>query len=106
MKDQIDQGVRRAAYRIIDGKGATYYGIGAALARMSRCILYDERTVFTACSLVPEIEGVTDVALSLPLVIGRSGIQATLRPPISPDEKKALRHSALLMKQHAAGAGY
>ncbi|BBJ24446.1 L-lactate dehydrogenase [Candidatus Nitrotoga sp. AM1P] len=105
-KNQVDQSVRRAAYRIIDGKGATYYGIGAALARLSRCILYDERTVFTACSVVPEVEGVTDVALSLPLIIGQTGIQATLRPPMNQDERKALHESALLIKSSAASLGY
>lgn len=40
---RIDEGVRRAAYRIIEGKGATYYGIGAGLARLVRAILTDEK---------------------------------------------------------------
>lgn len=103
---QVDHNVRRAAYHIINGKGATYYGIGAVLACLSRCILYDERTVLTACSVVPEIEGVTNVALSLPVVIGHRGIHATLQPPINQGERKALRESALLIKNGAAGLGY
>jgi L-lactate dehydrogenase len=40
---RIDDDVRRAAYRIIEGKGATYYGIGAGLARMARAVRNDER---------------------------------------------------------------
>ena len=55
---------------------------------------------------MPEVEGVTDVALSLPLVIGQTGIQATLRPPINLEEKKALHDSALLIKSSAASLGY
>lgn len=106
VKEQIDQNVRRAAYHIIDGKGATYYGIGAALARLSRCILYDERTVFTACSVVPAIEDITDVALSLPHIIGRSGILSTLQPPIDEHERKALRESAALIKRNVVSLGY
>jgi L-lactate dehydrogenase len=68
---QVDQDVRRAAYKIIAGKGSTYYGIGAAIAALSRCILFDERSVFTASSVMTEVEGVPDVALSLPHIIGR-----------------------------------
>jgi L-lactate dehydrogenase len=102
----IDEGVRRAAYRIIDGKGATYYGIGGALARLARCILNDERTAFTACTMLPEVEGVAEVALSLPLVIGRDGVQMTLRPELDPGERDALRVSAEIIKAGVSGIGY
>lgn len=105
-RKNIDQEVRRAAYRIINGKGATYYGIGAALAAMSRCILYDERTVFTACSIVPAIDDVENVALSLPHVIGAGGIRTTLRPPMDEQEKKALRDSAALIRRGVTELGY
>jgi L-lactate dehydrogenase len=53
-----------AAYRIIEGKGATYYGIGAGLARLTRAILTDEKGVFTVSLFTPEVEGVEEVALS------------------------------------------
>ena len=45
----IDSAVRGAAYKIIRGKGATYYGIGAALARIVNVILHGERAVMTVC---------------------------------------------------------
>jgi hypothetical protein len=48
---RIDDGVRRAAYRIIDGKGATYYGISAGLARIVRAIRSDEHVVLTVSAL-------------------------------------------------------
>lgn len=102
----IDNAVRGAAYRIIDGKGATYYGIGAALARLARCILQDERAVFTACSLVPEIEGVRQVALSLPLVIGRGGVQQQIHPQMNAAETQALAASAALIRQWVTQLGY
>ncbi len=106
LKKQVDHSVRRAAYNIIDRKGSTYYGIGAAVARLSRCILFDERAVFTACSVVKEIEGVTDVALSLPLIIGKDGIRSTLQPKINKDERAALRNSASLIKASVTSLGY
>lgn len=106
VRERIDQDVRRAAYRIISGKGATYYGIGAALACLSRCILYDERTVFTVCSVMPEVEDVKEVALSLPHVIGANGIHSTLRPPMDAREREALRSSAALIRWSATELGY
>ena len=47
---EIDAGVRRAAYRIISGKGATYYGVGSALARIVDAVLADRRSVLTVCT--------------------------------------------------------
>ncbi len=106
IQEQIDHDVRRAAYHIINGKGATYYGIGAALARLSRCILYDERAILTTCTVMPVVEGISEVALSLPHVIGRTGIQSTLHPILNPQEKTALRKSAEIIKNHLNTIGY
>lgn len=106
VKTSIDYEVRHAAYRIIEGKGATYYGIGAALASLVRCILFDERMVFTASTVVPEIEGVKNVALSLPLVIGRNGMQMQIHPLLDLGEKEALKKSALIIKENIKIAGY
>jgi len=105
-KKNIDYEVRHAAYRIIEGKGATYYGIGAALASIVRCILFDERMVFTASTLLSEIEGVKNVTLSLPLVIGREGMQMQIYPPLDANEKEALRNSALIIRENIKLARY
>ena len=104
-REQVERNVRDAAYRIIDGKGATCYGIGAALASLSRSILYDERRVVTVCSVLPAFEGIVDVALSLPHIIGRSGIEATLEPAADEREKDALRKSAALIKSAFVSLG-
>lgn len=106
MQSDIDDAVRGAAYRIIAGKGATYYGIGAALARLARCILHDERAVLTVCSLVPEIGGVQQVALSLPLVIGSGGVQQRIQPQMNAAETQALAASAAMIKQWVTQLGY
>ncbi|GIZ50430.1 L-lactate dehydrogenase [Noviherbaspirillum aridicola] len=103
---EIDEGVRRAAYQIIEGKGYTCYGIGAALARLARCIVHDERAVLTACALAPEVEGIRDVALSLPLVIGRDGLQMRLMPALDAGESEALRASAQVIKDVVSSLGY
>jgi L-lactate dehydrogenase len=73
---------------------------------LSRCILYDERTVYTCCSVVPNFEGISNVALSLPHVLGRSGIRLTLAPSADRQELEALRNSAALIKEGASSVGY
>jgi L-lactate dehydrogenase len=99
----IDKGVREAAYRIINGKGATYYGIGAGLARICRAILSDQKAVMTVSQVTAEVQGVRDVALSLPRVLGAEGIEGTLSPDLSGDEADAMRHSAEVLRQSIDG---
>lgn len=103
VREHIDIGVRRAAYRIIAGKGATWYGIGAGLARIVRAIRDDQRAVLTVSIRTAEVAGVEDVALSLPRVVGAAGVVATLHPELSEDEQAALRRSAEVLKDSARG---
>jgi L-lactate dehydrogenase len=86
--------VRRAAYNIIAGKGATYYGIGSALARIVDVIIGDQRSILTVCTPAGEILGVRDVTISLPRLVGGEGILGTFSQPMSPEETSALHSSA------------
>jgi len=98
IRQEIDQQVRRAAYTIIEGKGATYYGIGSALARIVSALLDDQRAVLTVCSLVPQVAGVPDVTLALPHIVGGQGVLGTLPLPLSPTEESALQASATIIR--------
>jgi L-lactate dehydrogenase len=102
VRARIDDGVRNAAYTIIAGKGATWYGIGAGLARIVRAILRDEQAVLSVSILTKEVEGVRDVALSVPRVVGRAGVTADLFPDLDADEHEALGRSARLLKDTSA----
>jgi L-lactate dehydrogenase len=90
----IDEQVRRAAYRIIEGKGATYYGIGSAIARIVEVILQDERSLLTVCTPMEEVAGVKNVTVSLPNLVGGEGIIQTFFPKLNEAETAALRASA------------
>ncbi|MGR6468025.1 L-lactate dehydrogenase [Rhizobium sp. PAMB 3182] len=94
----IDSGVRNAAYTIINGKGATYYGIGAGLARIVRAISKDERDLLSVSASTPDILGVKDVALSIPRIVGADGIIDDVIPDLNEAERNALRDSATLLK--------
>lgn len=103
IRRSIDEGVRRAAYAIIEGKGATWFGIAAGLARIVEAIAGDERAVMTVSACEDMVEGVPDVALSLPRLIGRSGLLQVLAPSIDEEERRGLRRSAELLRE-AIGA--
>jgi len=99
---RIANNTRTAGFEIIEAKGATYYGIGAALVRIVGAILRDENAVLTVSSLVPASMGLGEVSLSLPAIINRSGVARVLSIPLNEAEKQALHASADTLKQHIA----
>ena len=102
-RSRIDTAVGRAADNIIKGKGATWFGIGAGLARMAQVIQGDERALLTCSMLTGECHGVRDVALSLPRVLGARGVVTTFMPNLDPGERAALKRSAEILKEAAEG---
>jgi L-lactate dehydrogenase len=123
VREQIDCGVRQAAYRIIEGKRATYFGIGAGLARLVKAIRANERGLFTvsACVATPDsslsdaeaiaphhndLQEIQGTSISLPAVVGAAGMLSRLWPGLSADETAALRRSAQILKATAAEIGY
>lgn len=102
VRAQIEEKVRRAAYRIIEGKKATYYGIGAGLARVVRAIRDDEHFVFTLSSLNTTLPKFERFCFSLPRVLGAKGIITTIEPAIDDAECTALKHSIATLREAAA----
>lgn len=94
VRQDIDTKVRRAAYTIIGGKGATYYGVGSALARIVETVLHDQRSLLSVCAPAAEVAGVKDVTVSLPRLVGGAGVLATFPLPLTESEQVALRVSA------------
>lgn len=99
VRHQIDQQVRRAADSIIRGKGATYYGVGSALARIVNVILHDQRAVMTVSAPTPKVGDVSDVTLSLPRLIGGEGVLQTFPLPLSEQENIRLCESAGIIRR-------
>jgi L-lactate dehydrogenase len=94
--------VRRAAYEIIQRKGATNHAIGLVTADLLRCILRDERRVLTVSRLQAGALGLHGVALSLPTVVGVDGAGDVLEPEISDDERERLEQSADVLRRATA----
>src|ERR1700761_5008378 len=84
---KIANDTRAAGLEIIRAKGATYYGIGTALARIVGAILRDEHAVLTVSSLAPDSMGLGEVFLSLPTIITRNGLARVLPIPLDASER-------------------
>ena len=97
-RQRIDTQVRKAAYHIIEGKGATYYGVGSAIAKIIEVVLGNQRSILTVCTPQQEIAGVEDVTLSLPHLLGGEGVINRLQVPLEDEEFAKLRHSAEVIK--------
>jgi L-lactate dehydrogenase len=98
---RIDEDVRRAADRIIAGKGATWFGIGAGLSRIVQAIGRDENALLSVSARAENVEGVDAVTLSLPRIVGAGGVKGVLMPHFDSAERAALRKSAAILKEAA-----
>jgi len=93
-REKIYEDVRDSAYEIIRRKGATYYGIAMAVARIAECIMKDERAILPVSVVLGGQYGLRDLALSIPSVVGRRGVEQILEIPLADGEREALHGSA------------
>lgn len=101
----IHQEVKESAYRIIAGKGATNYAIGAAGARIVEAVLRDQHRVLPVSTLI-DFAGEGEVCMSLPAVVGRQGVVQRVDVPVAPDEHAQLLDSARSIRSVAQSFGY
>lgn len=101
----IFERTRTAAYEIIQRKKATYYAIGLGLLSIVEAVLRDQHTVMTVSSPMTGQYGVSDIAISLPTIVGRGGIEEMLNLTISNDEIAAFQHSAQMLKERLQQIG-
>ncbi len=98
--------VKNSAYEIIEKKGATYYGIAAAVRRICECIVRDEHSIMPVSTLVRGHYGLDDVCISVPSLIGSQGVEDILDIKLDDCEQAALRESAHTLKDALAESGF
>jgi L-lactate dehydrogenase len=101
-RHDIDGNVRHAAYQIIAGKGATYYGIGGAVARIVDVLLHDQRAILTVCSRITGVADCDGVTLALPQIVDGQGVRATIPLALDATEREGLRRSADIVREAIA----
>jgi L-lactate dehydrogenase len=97
--EEIFVSVRDAAYHIIERKGATYYGIGMSLVRITKAILNNENCILTVSSYLDGQYGQNDVFIGVPAVIDRGGIREVLEIELNELEKQQFNHSVTVLKE-------
>lgn len=96
---RIEEEVRGAAYRIIEAKQATYYGIGMALSRITRAVLGDENSVLTVSAMLKGEYGQTEVYAGAPCIINKNGIQKVLPLTLTPEETERFKNSCETLRE-------
>jgi len=104
-KDEIFEQVRTAAYHLIEKKGATWHAIGLATLYVIESIVRDQNSILTVTSLLEGYKGISDVAISVPSVLNRSGIASHIDLPLKAAELAGLRHSAAVIQEAIRAAG-
>ena len=94
LKEEIHAEVRDSAYKIIERKGATYYGIALSVTRICECIVKNQHSMLPISTLLEGEYGVYNVALSVPAILGSDGVEAVLELPLSSNEILELHHSS------------
>jgi L-lactate dehydrogenase len=105
-KERIARETVGAAGEIIRLKGATYYGIASALARICETILRDHRAVLPVSTYLDPYMGIADICLGVPCLVGRDGVIETLELPLSAEEHAKLIRSAETLKAFLREIGF
>jgi L-lactate dehydrogenase len=101
LRARIERDVRFANISIIEGNGASQFGIGVECARITEAILRDERTVMPVAAYRERYR----VTIALPTVVSRDGPAGELEPSMSEDERRAFERSAATLLEVARGIG-
>ena len=98
--EKIEVDVRTAAYKIIEAKKATYYGIGIALNRLTKSILGDESSVQTVSAYLRGEYGQTGIFIGVPAIINAQGVQSVLECHLTADEQERFDASCNTLREY------
>ncbi|MGL4676551.1 MAG: L-lactate dehydrogenase [Brevinema sp.] len=99
--EELHKKIVDMAWEIIDRKGNTAFGIGAAAARIIRCIFRDEKSIIPISTYLNGEYGQTGIVASVPAIVGQSGMEGIIQIDMTEEEKMNLNHSFDLIRQHS-----
>lgn len=96
--NEIAENVKNSAYEIIKKKNATYYGIAMSVRRICEAIVLDQKSILPVSCIQSGLHGISDVALSMPAVVGENGVERNVKISLTAKEETAVKKSALMLK--------
>ena len=95
-REEIHQEVKNAAYKIINGKGATNYAIGMSGVDIIEAVLHDTNRILPVSSMLKDFHGISDICMSVPTLLNRQGVNNTIntRSPTGARRSEALCRDA------------
>ncbi|MBP3339834.1 MAG: L-lactate dehydrogenase [Lachnospiraceae bacterium] len=96
--NEMAEKVKNSAYEIIKRKRATYYGVAVAIRRICEAIVRDEKSILPVSTIMHGEYGINDVALSMPVIVGKNGTETKVPISLDEDEKIDLKKSADILK--------
>jgi len=98
---EIAERVKNSAYEIIAKKKATYYGIAMSVVRICRAIVMNEHSILPVTSMLHGMYGISDIALSIPAIVGKTGVETLAPLDLCEEEQNRLFSSAESLKKIA-----
>lgn len=95
---EIAEDVKLSAYEIIKKKGATYYGIAMSVRRICEAIILDQKSILPISCLQNGKNGIKNVVLSMPMIVGKHGAERSVEISLSEEERRAIKSSADMLK--------
>ena len=99
--ERIHETVKNSAYEIIEKKRATYFGVAMAVRRICECLVRDEKSILPVSNLMQGEFGISDIALSVPAVVGADGVENIVPVSLNEEELEKLQASAKTLKEIA-----
>lgn len=103
--NEIAERVKNSAYKIIEKKKATYYGIAMSVVRICRAIVMNEKSVMPVSSMMHGEYGIEGISLSMPVIVGSDGIETSVPIRLDREEQEKLKASAEALRKTAGDAG-
>ena len=101
--ERIAEEVRTAAYKIIDAKRATYYGIGMAMVRITRAILSNENSILTVSAMLRGEYGQNRVFVGVPCIVNGSGVKRVIELDLTGEEQAKMQYSCDTLRESFEG---
>lgn len=98
--DELAHKAANAAYEIIAGKGCTEFGIGVGLSEIVKAILHDEKRILPASTLLEGQYGEENVFASVPVILGKNGVEEVVEINLTEKEKSQFNHTCGILKEY------